>query len=539
MKMVKSLLLGSAAGLVAVAGAQGADLPVKAKPVEYVKICSLYGAGFFYIPGTDTCIKLGGAVRVQVGYNVSGNGIPYVGGSSLVKLQTFNDFQDKTPISQLTRIYFSFDVRQQTDYGTLRTYARFGVQQNEPSDPVTGSVFWDRAFIQFAGFTIGKTVSFFDGITFADINYNNPRTMSDSGSLGITLWAYTAQLGNGISATLSAEDPGDRGISIGNLQNANAWTIGSTVGAGASGGASTTSGSNLVGTSYGNLGTGWTVPDIVGALRLDQAWGSGQVMGVMRYNQGSYYNATDSSYAVFNTTGTMSILPELTNGHPGDELGWAMGAALSVNLPTFGATGIANSQPNVDQVRVQGVFAEGAAAYASNGFGAFSVVNGNHMAIGYLQDAVFNTGSSLELSTAWSIDAAYQHIWTPNWRTSVYGGFMGVSYGGAGEAIICSTTTPGATPFSPVGASTNLGLKSGTCNPDFSIWQVGTRTQWNPVSQLDVGVDVLYSSLTSASNGSVISIGAAGFGAHPGGLYTLDTEGVWSVMFRVQRNFWP
>ena len=55
MKMVKGLMLGSAAGLIAVSGAQAADLPVKAKPVEYVRICSLYGAGFFYIPGTDTC----------------------------------------------------------------------------------------------------------------------------------------------------------------------------------------------------------------------------------------------------------------------------------------------------------------------------------------------------------------------------------------------------------------------------------------------------------------------------------------------------
>src|SRR5665647_2763532 len=52
MKMVKSLLLGTAAGLVAMTGAQAADLPVKAKPVQYVKICSLYGAGFYYIPGT-------------------------------------------------------------------------------------------------------------------------------------------------------------------------------------------------------------------------------------------------------------------------------------------------------------------------------------------------------------------------------------------------------------------------------------------------------------------------------------------------------
>ena len=65
MKMVKSLLLGTAAGLVAVAGAQAADMPVKAKPVLYVKICSLYGDGFYYIPGTDICLKLGGYVRAQ------------------------------------------------------------------------------------------------------------------------------------------------------------------------------------------------------------------------------------------------------------------------------------------------------------------------------------------------------------------------------------------------------------------------------------------------------------------------------------------
>ena len=55
MQMGKSLLLGSAAGIAAVSGAQAADLPVKAKPVEYVKVCSLYGAGYYYIPGTDIC----------------------------------------------------------------------------------------------------------------------------------------------------------------------------------------------------------------------------------------------------------------------------------------------------------------------------------------------------------------------------------------------------------------------------------------------------------------------------------------------------
>ena len=77
MKMVKSLLLGSAAGLVAVAGAQAADLPVKAKPVEYVKVCSIYGAGFFYIPGTDTCIKIGGWVRAEYAFQSGNSDVPF------------------------------------------------------------------------------------------------------------------------------------------------------------------------------------------------------------------------------------------------------------------------------------------------------------------------------------------------------------------------------------------------------------------------------------------------------------------------------
>src|SRR5262244_1874224 len=65
----KTLILGSATGLLVASGALGADLPVKAKAVEYVRICSLYGAGFWYIPGTDTCIKIGGYLRVDSTFN--------------------------------------------------------------------------------------------------------------------------------------------------------------------------------------------------------------------------------------------------------------------------------------------------------------------------------------------------------------------------------------------------------------------------------------------------------------------------------------
>src|SRR5437763_9528849 len=72
MKMVKSLLLGTAAGFVAVAGAQAADYPVKAAAVQYVRICNLYGDGFYYLPGTNICVKIGGYARAEMSYNPTG-----------------------------------------------------------------------------------------------------------------------------------------------------------------------------------------------------------------------------------------------------------------------------------------------------------------------------------------------------------------------------------------------------------------------------------------------------------------------------------
>src|SRR6202020_1231936 len=66
MTLIKSILLGSAAGLVAAAGAQAADLPTrKAAPVEYVKVCNVGGMAGFVIPGSDTCLKIGGYISAQ------------------------------------------------------------------------------------------------------------------------------------------------------------------------------------------------------------------------------------------------------------------------------------------------------------------------------------------------------------------------------------------------------------------------------------------------------------------------------------------
>ena len=66
---IKSLILGSAAALLAVSGARAADavMAPEPEPVDYVRVCDAYGAGFFYIPGTQTCLSINGYVWWQVG----------------------------------------------------------------------------------------------------------------------------------------------------------------------------------------------------------------------------------------------------------------------------------------------------------------------------------------------------------------------------------------------------------------------------------------------------------------------------------------
>ena len=131
MKMVKSLILGSAAGLVAMSGAQAADLPVKAKAVEYVRICSLYGAGFFYIPGTDTCIKLGGYVRIDTTFNGGVYGQPFYNGD-LGQQNRFRDY-----FNSRSRMALTVDTRTATEYGVVRTFgqADFQFQNFGTSNP--------------------------------------------------------------------------------------------------------------------------------------------------------------------------------------------------------------------------------------------------------------------------------------------------------------------------------------------------------------------------------------------------------------------
>src|SRR6201995_2075183 len=116
MKGFKSLIVGSAASIVGVTGAYAADLPVKAKAVEYVRICSLYGAGFYYIPGTDTCIKLSGYLRVDVLANTNSDDTGNTSGAAGAQNRFTNAFTWRS------REDLSIDTRTATEYGVVRTF---------------------------------------------------------------------------------------------------------------------------------------------------------------------------------------------------------------------------------------------------------------------------------------------------------------------------------------------------------------------------------------------------------------------------------
>ena len=163
-KMVKSLLLGTAAGFVAVAGAQAADMPVKAKPVQYVKICSLYGDGFYYIPGTDTCLKMGGYLRVQAEYNAGAGGVPIARAAGLQARYNRGRHQRH----QLPHPRWRCRGTCASRPNTARCAPMPASASTSPPRPIPrpAPLFWDRAFIQFAGFTVGKTQSFFDLFTY-------------------------------------------------------------------------------------------------------------------------------------------------------------------------------------------------------------------------------------------------------------------------------------------------------------------------------------------------------------------------------------
>src|SRR5688500_15029573 len=114
---IKSLLLGSAAALVAVSGARAADAVVIAEPepMEYVRICDTYGVGFYYIPGTETCLKFSGYIRYDIG-------IGYAGFEDVLDKEDDEEgiFNTNDTYYKRARFALRVDAREETELGTLR-----------------------------------------------------------------------------------------------------------------------------------------------------------------------------------------------------------------------------------------------------------------------------------------------------------------------------------------------------------------------------------------------------------------------------------
>ena len=140
---IKSLLIGSAAALAAVSGAQAADAIVAAEPepMEYVRVCDAFGTGFFYIPGTETCLKFQGYVRFQTDFG--------------------RDKSGTSDWDSFTRAQFEVDTRTDTELGALRGFIGFRGNADNGSSS-SSSVFVDQAFIELGGLKVGKFYSWWD-----------------------------------------------------------------------------------------------------------------------------------------------------------------------------------------------------------------------------------------------------------------------------------------------------------------------------------------------------------------------------------------
>ncbi|MGH6769041.1 MAG: porin, partial [Xanthobacteraceae bacterium] len=476
-----------AAGMLAVAGAQAADLPVKAKPVQYVKICTLYGDGFYYIPGSDTCLKIAGYIRADYGYNVHTN-VPHYSGDAGARDRNAN----RHPFTTRHRANIQNDTRTQTAYGTLRTFASLHFDNRHTTDANDINdveVTVHRAFIQWAGFTIGHTQSFTDvpgqlGDTTMR-SLHQAQTESTTGATGINQIAYTWQLGNGMTLNVGADERRVR-----NLANRGDGTGGVRIG-GAPGVSSR---------------TGQHAPTPWISFRVNQAWGEFAAAFIAQQNRASYY-----------TDGATCIQPGTTLcGHPDNDWAWGARAGAKFNVPMFGPG---------DYIGISGYYSEGAvrltAANLSNPslFGKDPTV-----AIGWVADAVYLDNGQFEQTTAWSVNGGYAHYWTPNFSTTWYGGYVEVSYN---DTVINGNWFCGGNHVTP--------LSGQRCDPGFALFHVGSHTDWYPVRGFRLAVDVLYTGVDTAMAGFA-NIGTAR-GNRPTGIYEVKDRGITSVMFRAQRNW--
>ncbi|TIM95220.1 MAG: porin [Mesorhizobium sp.] len=215
---IKSLLLGSAAALIAVSGARAADAVVVAEPepAEYVKICDVYGAGYFYIPGTETCLRIGGYLRYDMGVGDSGT------------LDGVNNVPDHMDGDSHDTYYknMRFTLRtytgQETELGTLKTFTETRFQFGNSSGDYDGSssTGWQAgnnkadgtsktslnfAWIQLGGLRVGKDETVYDQFIGYAGNVIQD-TLIPYGVKDTNLISYYFDAGSGFTGVVSLEE---------------------------------------------------------------------------------------------------------------------------------------------------------------------------------------------------------------------------------------------------------------------------------------------------------------------------------------------
>jgi len=534
MKLLKSSLLGSATAFVAIGAAHAADLPVKkAVPIEYVRVCGAYGAGFFYIPGTDTCLRLSGRARFEGGYMTS------------YSRQNGTNVGDTSGFQGRLRI--NLDARTQTAYGTLRAFVRLdagsrtgysGIGRSGTQERIgqaytaTGVdevgraqqfVNVDKAFIQFAGLTAGRASSFFDFYAH-DFEITGNTLGSDNASTN--LLAYTATAGNGLSATLSIEDPVFRRTPIfapsGGAAPISPVFVGYTRGA-------PTVVSNIDAIQRERL------PDFVGVLRLDQAWGSAQV------------SAATHELNVGNIATTPVAGANVNLAHTKSVQGWAVQGGLKVNAP-FIAPG--------DALYLQGAYGDGAQLYT--GYSAFSGSYSPNAATiqgqkfnQYFTDATINpfTGQ-LQTSQSFTAVASYLHYWSPEWRSAFFGSYGEQSFSrsarltqGAAFNLVNPTGT-NAFGNNAVGVPGTRFYQLSQALRDTYEFVAGASLIWSPVKDLDIGVEGFYTQIGLKGGRAIDQDKSPTAYANVAGINngtfvprTATQDSISQVRFRVQRDF--
>jgi hypothetical protein len=143
---IKSLLLGSAAALAVVSGAQAADAIVAAEPepMEYVRVCDAFGTGYFYIPGSETCLKISGYVRFETQFS--------------------EDDNEDLDWNARTRAKINFEAKSDSELGTVGSYIAVRTwAESDGTDNGSGNdLEIDEAYITVGGFKVGYMYNYWD-----------------------------------------------------------------------------------------------------------------------------------------------------------------------------------------------------------------------------------------------------------------------------------------------------------------------------------------------------------------------------------------